>query len=258
MVHPIVLAARRAYKFLRSDPESPFNEADRDGDGKLDRDEVERILPFVAEILPDKEALSRDVAAFMAAADKDGDGYITFSELMNFFCSHLSSIISGKAISGSASAILEAALEMIRLCDWDDDGKLNIDEVAKVLQFGAEVVDLVADQMSELGPLSQVLGGKLAEKTARLLAKTLLATFDFDKDGMLTPSELLFGCATLTMFLSHMEESEKDMANYGDFDEEFKLDEDDAEGAPHQAAPRHPPPHHHPSPPSPFTRAPHP
>lgn len=208
--HPIIHALRAAYAKLREDPDSPFNAVDENKDGKLDRSEAVKLLPILAEILPGSRGSFDGIDAFMKEVDKDGDGTISYREFMGFMSTRMVAAIK-MMVKEDDSDVREDKMfdmaagvgkELIRAFDWDEDGVLNAQELAKLLQLGVQLAKTMAKMdMEELTPIAAMFAEDLTDETALAIARETIRTFGFENQDGVTPQETLFALATTTLVL---------------------------------------------------------
>ncbi|KAK4564983.1 hypothetical protein RGQ29_006860 [Quercus rubra] len=104
-----------------------FNKFDKNGDGKISRDELKDILHALGS-----RTTSDEVSRIMSEIDKDGDGFISLDEFTEF---HM-----GGSSSASSTKELRDAFD---LYDLDKNGLISAKELHEVLRRLGEKCTLV-------------------------------------------------------------------------------------------------------------------
>ena len=105
-----------------------FNKFDKNGDGKISRDELKDILHALGS-----QTTSDEVSRIMSEIDKDGDGFISLEEFAEFHK-------GGSSSSASSTKELRDAFD---LYDLDKNGLISAKELHEVLRRLGEKCTLV-------------------------------------------------------------------------------------------------------------------
>lgn len=128
-----------------------FDKFDKNGDGKISRDELREIL----RALGSERTSSEEAKKVMAELDKDGDGFIDIAEFADFYCGSPGStkelkdafdmydldkngLISAKELHAVLKSLgekcsLKDCSKMISKVDVDGDGNVNFEEFKKMM-----------------------------------------------------------------------------------------------------------------------------
>ena len=135
------IASQLMGKSERDELSKVFKAFDKNGDGKLDMNEVkEGYLEHYGRIMSDEE-----VEQMFAAVDTDNSGFIEYTEFVL------------AATSQSALTSQEKLHAAFRMFDKDGSGIISADEIRDVLNFGGanslslEAVDAIIKQVDENG-----------------------------------------------------------------------------------------------------------
>jgi len=135
------IASQLMGKSERDELSKIFKSFDKNGDGKLDMNEVkDGYLEHYGRIMSDEE-----VEAMFAAVDTDNSGFIEYTEFVL------------AATSQSALTSQEKLHAAFRMFDKDGSGIISADEIRDVLNFGGanslslEAVDAIIKQVDENG-----------------------------------------------------------------------------------------------------------
>jgi len=141
-------------KHSQPDPEMLFKKTDANGDGKIDREELQNLAAQIEE----KTGQKMDVEQMFADYDADEDGSLSRSELDRAMQSQLSRFQG--ALPGPGPEM------MFEETDADGDGSVDEEEL-------------------------KILAARVKEKTGQELdVEEMLKTCDEDQDGSLNPTEL--------------------------------------------------------------------
>uniref|UniRef100_A0A2N9EQ98 EF-hand domain-containing protein n=1 Tax=Fagus sylvatica TaxID=28930 RepID=A0A2N9EQ98_FAGSY len=98
-----------------------FNKFDKNGDGKISRDELKDVLHALGS-----KTTSDEVKRIMSEIDKDGNGFISLEEFAEF---HL----GGPSVDGSQGSTKELR-DAFDLYDLDKNGLISANELHEVLK----------------------------------------------------------------------------------------------------------------------------
>jgi len=127
-----------------------MTQADHDGDGQVSMDEMKAYFKARAKDTPEflqakawefKEGAKAVADAIHKAADKDGDGKLTFKEAIEFLEGKIQAYIERHHLKERSIAACEQAkvalAEHQRAADTDGDGKISMNEAASYMSLQA-------------------------------------------------------------------------------------------------------------------------
>jgi len=201
-VSDVVAKFRYAHRSVK-DVKTAFKKYDGNGDGSIDRGELNKALTNYKLNFSDQE-----VDVIFKAGDLDGDGEIDYEEFMWLMCPDASTIIRKFRDTYKTLNEVKAAFKKF---DKNRDGALNKDEISRMMySTGYSYTDIEVDAIMNLGDtdgdgeidLEEFLVLMSADVSITLAkirqsfssieeVKNLFKEIDVDSDGLLSKEEMM-------------------------------------------------------------------